>query len=580
LRPKHKLATVILFAVLAAIFFTQDPTEARRRPWRGPHVTEDGWYYYHWLRSLAFDRDLDLANDYRAFGNWYGFGVTATGRPHNPFGVGPALFFAPGFAVGHVIARASGERPDGYTRAEQAGALSMSLLAAAGAFLFTFAFCRRYVSELAAWLATAIAFLGSPLVWYALYSPAMPHAFEAFFGSAFLWIALPFRARTQREAALYGLVCGGMLLARPQLAVFLVVPVLEAVVRRNGRTLATILLLALLVFSPQLYAWKVTYGRFLVVPQGSGFMRFSESLWTETLFSSRNGLFTVTPLLWFVLPGLLLVKKHHRSLAFALGAALLLQALINGAAWDWWGGGAFGGRRFAVTFPIWAFAFAIIGTRLATKRVPLAIMAASVCSLLFLQWRMVSAHRVHAVAWDAPVSFDQRLRAATGVRWIGRDAIGSPFAFPASALFALRHGVPLARYDLAVGPYLLDERLPTTNPLMPPKRRETVVFSSERAVAFLGRGFVQTARGAELAGPAGELLVPLNRTGRLRIELDATPGGAWSFNGTPSLDVAAVRRGINVLRVESESSVVVRSMTLVEGEDWPPAWATNPQGTP
>ncbi len=572
-RHGFALATALLFAVLAAIFFTQDPTEARRRPWRGPHVTEDGWYYYHWLRSFAFDRDIDLTNDYRAFGNWYGFGVTATGRPHNPFGVGPALFWAPGFAVGHLVARASSdERPDGYTRAEQAGALSISFLAAAGAFLFTFAFCRRYVSDLIAWLATALAFFGSPLVWYALYSPAMPHAFEAFFGSAFLWLAVPFRERTQRQAACLGLLCGGMALARPQLAVFLAVPVLECLTLRSRRAYAalfTVLLVTLLVFSPQLYAWKATYGRFFVVPQGSGFMRFSESLWSETLFSSRNGLFTTTPLLWFVIPGLVLVTKRDRRLGIALAVALALQAFVNGAAWDWWAGGAFGGRRFAVTFPIWALAFAMTGAWLAKKRAALAIAATSAATLLLLQFGMVSAHRVHAVPWDAPVSFDRRLQAATGLRWALRDVIGSPFAFPANALFSLRYGVPLSRYDLAVGPYLLDERLPTTNPLWPRKRRETIVFSSEHALAFLGRGFFQTARGAELHG-AGELLVPLNRTGHLRIELELASGETprcW-FNEAPlgpSLDVAAsgVRRGINVLRVESQGPVTIRSMTLI-----------------
>lgn len=604
-RGRYALASLVLFTFLATLFLTQNPTEARHRPWRGPHVTEDGWYYYHWLRSAAFDHDLDLANDYREFGNWYGFGVTATGRPHNPFGIGPALFFAPGFAVGHVVAKLGAQdRPDtvanGYSRAEQTGALAMSFFAAAGAFWLTFALCRRYVSARAAWLGTALAFLGSPLGWYAVFSPSMPHAFEALFGSAFLWAVLPLRQRTRREAVMLGVISGGMLLARPQLAIFLMVPIAEAAFelgrrRASGRptwppvaSLGATMLVALAIFSPQLFAWKAVYGSWLVVPQGKGFLRLGDSLWLETLFSSRNGLFIVTPLLWFVMPGLYFVTRQDRKLGAMLTAMLLVQAFINGAAWDWWGGGAFGGRRFAVTFPIWALALSVLGATLAAdgrlRRLRTTIAGALALALLALQGAMVTAHHRHELPWDAPISLERRVEIATGQLFRAR---GTPtlFAFPANALFAVRHGVPLARYDLSVGPYLLDERLPTTNPQLPRKHRETVVLSSEQARAFLGRGFTQTPNGAELRGASAELLLPLNRPGGLALELDVTPANEqslrWSFNGerlaAPRLAIEAawVRRGVNVLRVESLGSaqVVVRAITLIEGDDWPPGWA-------
>ncbi len=38
------LASAILFAFLGVLFFTQNPIEARSRPWRGPDLSEDGWY--------------------------------------------------------------------------------------------------------------------------------------------------------------------------------------------------------------------------------------------------------------------------------------------------------------------------------------------------------------------------------------------------------------------------------------------------------------------------------------------------------------------------------------------------------
>ncbi|HEX2882603.1 MAG TPA: hypothetical protein VHO25_23950 [Polyangiaceae bacterium] len=614
----RSVASLLLFTALLALFVFQDPTEARERPWRGPHVTEDGWYYYHWLRSGVLDGDLDLHNDYREFGNWYGFGVTATGRPHNPFGIGPALLWAPGFTIGHGIATlcadgSTGSVADGYSRAEQTGALLTSFLAAIGACGFAFALCRRFVNPSAAWLGTALAFFAGPVVWYALFSPSMPHAFEAFFGAAFLWLLLTQRERTGRGAMLLGLVAGGMMLVRPQLGVFLVLPLVETVqaLRRRyagGDTVkppllqfAAVLGVAAVVFFPQLCVWKWTYGSWLVVPQSSGFLRFADSLWSETLFSSRNGLFTVTPMLWFVMPGLYVLGRRHKQLAFALALLLLMQAVVNGAAWDWWAGGAFGGRRFAATFPVWAMALSALCARLSVPgrvrglRIGLAVGGA--LALLVLQGCMLSAHHRHRLPWDAPLPFGRRVHIATGLSVLDQQAVGAPFAFPANALFALQHGVPLSRYERAVGPYLLDERLPTTNPLLPRKRSETVTLSDGAAIAFYGRGFIRSARGAELSGTPGELLLPLNRPGSFTLQVE-TLGLVddeieWTFNGRtltqPSeaetaegrlsffIDGGWVARGINVLRVDSGAiagSLVLRSLRLEEGDEWPPAWAT------
>jgi hypothetical protein len=614
----RSVASLLLFSALFALFVLQDPTEARERPWRGPHLTEDGWYYYHWLRSGVLDGDLDLSNDYHEFGNWYGFGVTATGRPHNPFGIGPALLWAPGFTVGHGVAKlfedgSAGGEANGYGWAEQTGALLTSFLAAMGACGFAFALCRRFVNASAAWLGTALAFLAGPVVWYAVFSPSMPHAFEAFFGAAFLWVALPLRERTGREATILGLIAGSMMLVRPQLGIFLVLPLVETVqaLRRrhsSGDTVkppllqfAAVLGVATLVFFPQLCVWKWTYGRWLVVPQGSGFLRFADSLWSETLFSSRNGLFTVTPMLWFVMPGLYVLGRRHKQLAFLLALLLLMQAVVNGAAWDWWAGGAFGGRRFAATFPVWAVALSALCARLSVPgrvrglRIGFAVGCSS--ALLLLQGCMLSAHHRHRWPWDAPLSFGRRVHIATGLSLLDQQAVGSPFAFPVNALFALQHWVPLSRYERAVGPYLLDERLPTTNPLLARKRSETVTLSHEAALAFYGRGFIHSDRGAELSGARGELLLPLNRPGSFTLQVE-TRGLVddeieWTFNGwtlTQATESEAtegrlsffihggwVARGVNVLRIDSATgagSLVLRMLRLKEGEDWPPAWST------
>src|SRR5215208_880522 len=51
---------LVLAAAMAAGLFAQARLGAR--------LQSDGFYYYAYLRSLAFDRDVDLANDYRVLG--------------------------------------------------------------------------------------------------------------------------------------------------------------------------------------------------------------------------------------------------------------------------------------------------------------------------------------------------------------------------------------------------------------------------------------------------------------------------------------------------------------------------------
>jgi len=619
----------MVFSLLAVglliVFFSQRPLEARHRPWTGPHISADGWYYYHNLRSMVLDGDLDLKNDYRQFGNWYGFGISKkTGRPRNPFGVGPAIAWTPAFVIGHGLAKAINakephRKAHGYSPVEQGFALTTSFIAGMAALFFCFAFCRRFLDPLPAFLGSVGAFLGGPLVWYTVFEPATPHALSALSVAAFIVIALPFRRRSLRQSLGLGLLAALAMLIRPQHVFLLLIPAVETIVfalrdKKEGKQTkallgrllfgASIAVMALVGFLPQLLAWKAVYGSAFVVPQGAGFMRWGASLWSEVLFSSRNGLFVYTPLIWFVPPGLIILFRRHRTLAALLFAAFFLEVFTNGAAWDWWGGGAYGGRRLTgctIIFAIGLAAFfqSITGVRQKSsgRRARLMRVGAGVCFLaLFIGYQGVFMRAYHQkrVRWDSTAPYIEKVAAAFGgaPRGLYR-LIGNPFAFPANLLFALRHGVPLARYDAAVGPYLLDERVATTNPLRKSKRRAEVRLAGKRALPFLGRGLRADPDGAITTGDAAELFVPLNRTGKLQVHLELLgklPSGAelkWngealktrpSTRGTSkilSADVSAaqVERGINTLGVASkDTSLTLLRLVLYESDDWPARW--------
>jgi len=82
----------------------------------------------------------------------------------------------------------------------------------------------------------------------------------------------------------------------------------------------------------------------------------------QVLFSSWHGLFVWHPVTLVATAGALLVPD--RRLRLACVYAFIVEALINGAAPDWWGGAAFGARRFLDLAPFWAIGLAAVAARL------------------------------------------------------------------------------------------------------------------------------------------------------------------------------------------------------------------------
>ena len=79
----------------------------------GARLQSDGFYYFAYLRSLAFDRDVDFTNDYKLLGlgdKPHLFQPTPTGYAQSAATIGPAILWAPFFAAG-ARDRRSGSRP-------------------------------------------------------------------------------------------------------------------------------------------------------------------------------------------------------------------------------------------------------------------------------------------------------------------------------------------------------------------------------------------------------------------------------------------------------------------------------------
>jgi hypothetical protein len=386
----------------------------------GPEFRGDAGSYFVYLRSAAFDHDLDFRND------WEGLELPVPaalpdGRPMNTQSVGPALAWSPFFAAAHAYVL--WERAHGRTRHAADGfaapyrrspALGTPAYVLAGVVLLGLTLARRF-GRGSAGLAIAGAVLASPVVYYTFVVPAMAHGLTFAACAALLWACL--RAREQPSArawALAGLVLGVAMLMRWQSAVWalvLVAVALDEWRRRRARIgwLATGAGLSVLALAPQVLAWRALYGRFFTVPQGPGYLDWRAPHLLDVLFSANHGLFAWSPIAWLGLEGLLLGLRRDPVLHAGALLTCVATAWVNGSVtdWDWAAGDAFGARRFDLAVPLlaWGLACLVRMTSPALTRRPWLVPAAVLAALGAWNLGLVALFRDGRYARAAP--FDQ-----------------------------------------------------------------------------------------------------------------------------------------------------------------------------
>jgi hypothetical protein len=626
--PKAVAALLALIAAGCTIWYllgTEGTGKNRRSTAR---IAGDASYYHVYLPSLLFDGDVDFTDEYRETRNWYRFGTTPLGKPANAFGVGPALYEVPLFLVGHLIARIGGARHDGFSDLEVKLSLWASVLFSVAAMWFAWRLAERRLlladpDASGRWLAFAgvfLAFAAGPVIYYGVRQPGYAHPFATFWTAWFLerWDAsFDGDERTLRAWAALGALLGAMALARPQVAAWgiVLIPAAVADVRKlwrfeplraaplAGRVRCALTRLAprwvvggavaLLVFTPQMLVWKTLYGSFYTMPQGPGFMRWDSPAWSEVLFSSRNGLFPWSPAYALFAVGLVAASRRAPRPATWMLVGVALQAIVNGAAWDWWGGGAFGGRRFDSCFVALAFgaAYLLLAPAPALRRrwkerrwplfVPAGIGAAAMAGVILL----LAAANLHLAARTSPIPGRNQggeaaarvIRAEVAGPAGGMAAVVSSIAnFPARAVFAWRHGTSLGTYDRVVGVHLLGETYPGLDSF---QAKTVDSMALKNAASPFVDGFVPANGGLALAGDRARILVPLNREGGVRVSVFASGGAGgevtlrWNGSdigggvlGEGLTEVAgearSLRRGVNEVEVRAPAGTRLQKLDL------------------
>jgi hypothetical protein len=135
--------------------------------------------------------------------------------------------------------------------------------------------------------------------------------------------------------------------------------------RRAGvRRLAALMAGAAGCFSLQLAAWWRIYGSPVELPQGGNFLDLLRPHLIELLLSPWHGVFSWTPLLLLVVPGLWWLRRKDRTLAAAAAVAIALEVWLAASVVDWWAGYSVGARRLVDLSPVFIVALACVWERL------------------------------------------------------------------------------------------------------------------------------------------------------------------------------------------------------------------------
>jgi hypothetical protein len=547
---------------LGAAFVTGLATQLRL----GARLQSDGFYYYAYLRSLAFDRDVNFTNDYALLGlgdKRHLFEPTPTGYAHSAWTIGPAIVWSPFFAAGHLVAgNRAGSNPD--VSANGVSFPYRQAVCVAGLFYglvgcwFCYRIAARFHSARLAAAATAVVLGGSFMLWYLVKEPSMTHAPSMAAVAGFIWAWLATRGRpTMAQWALLGLLAGFMTLVRWQNALFALLPAIDAVTaiavawRRSDRqavawTIGAGLLFtacAAAAFLPQMIAWKSIYGSWLAVSPVGPQIRWSDPHLVDILWSSRNGLLATSPALYCAAVGLVVFAVRRPAVGLPMVLATAAMIYFNSIIQDWWGSDGYGMRRFDGVIPFFAIGLATFAGLVAdaVRRWPSSAPALAGAALVL--WNLTLVHtaatgslRIGETTSMGAVAAHQ---AEAAVRWIGH-----PPSWPINILFAWRNGVGPSEYDLLrVNAFLGD-------PARPYGRVDVGTDDDVFVVSGWHAPERDGATSFRWASQRAELLVPLDHRAdlrvqvrvrpftppgrpaqRLRIDVNGRAGGEWTLDG-------------------------------------------------
>ena len=160
----------------------------------------------------------------------------------------------------------------------------------------------------------------------------------------------------------------------------------------NWKYLLFILVIALLVWMPQLFYWKYVTGNWLHYSYNNEGFFFLKPEVAKVLIGFRKGWFIYTPMILFAFFGLYRLYKNNKGVFFPIFVFSILNIYIISSWTCWWYAGSFGHRAFVQSYallsiPLGAFVYYILSKKGKIMYLSFVIMLFFVGLNLFQTWQ-------------------------------------------------------------------------------------------------------------------------------------------------------------------------------------------------
>lgn len=285
--------------------------------------------------------------------------------------MGLAILQTPFFLIAQFLSLNLDYPADGYSLIYRQMAVFATIFYAFWGLFFLRRSLLLFFSDFVVSLVLVSLLLGTNLYYYTFYETNMSHVYTFFLVSLFTWLTLSWHRETKPwKLILLAFVLGLVTLIRPVnvcIGLFFLLYKDEKQTDLKAKfnlliqqKLSVVLAAAAFIVPliPQLVYWHHLTGEwFYYSYEGEYFYWFKPKIWLG-LFSYQKGWLVWTPLMWFALIGLILLRKQLKGFFLPILVLLPVYVYIIFSWWCWWYGGGFGMRPMIDIYPILAFPLA------------------------------------------------------------------------------------------------------------------------------------------------------------------------------------------------------------------------------
>lgn len=286
--------------------------------------------------------------------------------------IGMSIMYSPFFAIGHLEAKITGQKTDGFSQPYQKWIHFGTLIYVFLALWITRKSLLKFFDDIIVTACLIILIFATNLFYYTYSWGEMPHAYLFFLYSVFIYMSINLiRSSNVKNLPWLFLVLGFITLIRPTdilivlfLLFFDVSKPFHLLVRiaflfaRLKKVLLAIVLFLLPIFAQLLY-WKITKDTWYISSYKGERFFFNDAQIINFIFSYKKGWLVYTPIMALAIIGIALSYKYKKEFFIPSFLYLGITIYLLSCWWDWAYGGSFGCRALVQSYALLVFPLAV-----------------------------------------------------------------------------------------------------------------------------------------------------------------------------------------------------------------------------